>query len=137
MGVNKPTMNMNDCDIPAEGQRELAVGVLKQASQDLRRFYDHTGKVERELYFDAYSWVMSDDYSWPFSFLNVCRLLNRSADQLRQELLGDLCLGRFRQWTRRCQRMIRQYWVLPAESVATEYNVGARVAIQTQPPVLS
>jgi hypothetical protein len=130
-------MSMNNCDIPAEGQHELAVGVLKQASQDLRRFYSRNGKVERELYFDAYSWVMSDDYSWPFSFLNVCRLLNRSADQLRQELLGDLSLGWFRQWARRCQRTIRQYWVLPAEPVTTEYDLSASVATQVQPPAIS
>ena len=40
---------------------------------------------------------MSDDFSWPFSFPNVCRLLNRAPDELRQELVGDLVFGPFGQ----------------------------------------
>jgi len=58
----------------APSERELAAGVLKQAAYELRRFHGATTAVERELYQDAYSWVMSDDSTWPFSFLNVCRL---------------------------------------------------------------
>jgi hypothetical protein len=72
------------------GQRELAAGVLKQAAQDLRRFHGAATAVERGFYYDAYSWVMSEDCTWPFSFLNVCRLLNREPVSLREELLGDL-----------------------------------------------
>ena len=74
-------------------QRELASGILKQSAQDLRRFHGATGAVERELYRDAYRWVISDDCSWPFSFLNVCQLLNLSPESLRQELLTDESLG--------------------------------------------
>ena len=44
-------------------QRELAAGVLKQAEQDLRRFHGAASTIERELYLDAYRWVMSDDSS--------------------------------------------------------------------------
>ena len=82
--------------------------MLKQAAQDLRRFHDATTAVERQLYFDAYSWVMADDYFWPFSFPNVCRLLNRVPEELRQELVGDLSSGPFSQWVRRCQRTARR-----------------------------
>ena len=78
-------------------QRELAAGVLKQTAQDLRRFRSATSKIERKLYLDAYGWVMSDDDSWPFSFPNVCRLLNRIPEDLRHELIGDLSLGPFTQ----------------------------------------
>ena len=52
--------------------------------------------VEREFYLDAYRWVMSDDCSWPFSFLNVCQTLNLAPETVREEVLGDLSLGRFR-----------------------------------------
>ena len=68
-GVTQHTMKTNDLDIREKAQRELAAGVLNQAAQDLRRLHGATTRVERELYYDAYSWVMSDDNSWPFSFL--------------------------------------------------------------------
>jgi len=84
------------------GNREMAAGVFKQAKQDLRRFHGARKPLERELYSDAYSWVMSEDPEWPFSFRNVCRLLNLSPEEARQELLGDLAFRLLGRWTRRC-----------------------------------
>jgi hypothetical protein len=105
--------NMNAVEDYASGtnQKDLAAGVLKQAAQDLRRFYGATSAIERELYLDAYSWLTSDDSSWPFSFLNVCRLLNLEPEALREELLGDLSLGVFSYWTRRCGRAARKFQI--------------------------
>ena len=88
-------------------QKDLAAGVLKQAAQDLRRFHGATSAVERELYFDAYHWVISDDCSWPFSFLNVCQLLNLAPESFRQELLTDASLGLFSYLARRGGRAAR------------------------------
>ena len=89
------------------GQKELAAGVLKQAAQDLRRFYNATTRVERELYLDAYRWITVDDSSWPFSFLNVCQLLNLTPDIVRQELVADASVGFFTYWVRRSVRAAR------------------------------
>ena len=114
-------MKANDADI-SEGsqrelaagvlkqaaQRELAAGVLKQAAQDLRRFRGATSKIERELYLDAYRWLTVDECSSPFSFLNVCQLLNLAPDNVRHELIGDSSLGAFSYWTRRCGRAARR-----------------------------
>jgi hypothetical protein len=110
-------MNANNADISEESERELALadlkqsaqyelaaGVLKQAAQDLRRFKGATSTVERELYLDAYRWLTVDECSSPFSFLNVCQLLNLAPENVRQELIGDLSLGALRYWTRRCGR---------------------------------
>ena len=108
MEVSTNTMNAIDTRISETSHRELAAGTLKQATRDLRRFHGATTGVERELYHDAYSWVMSDDCGWPFSFLNVCRVLNHAPDNLREELLGDLSLGAFRQLTRRWRRALRR-----------------------------
>lgn len=108
-GVTQCTMKAKDVDLPDGTQRELAAGVLKQAAQDLRRFHGATSTVERKLYFDAYSWVASNDYSWPFSFPNLCRVLNREPEELRQELVGDLSFGPLRQWVRRCSRAVCRY----------------------------
>jgi hypothetical protein len=99
-------MNATDTLISEGNQQELAAGVLKQAVQDLRRFHGATVAVERELYGDAYSWVISDDCTWSFSFLNVCRLLNHEPIRLRDELLGDLSFGTFSQWARRGDRAL-------------------------------
>ncbi len=69
-------MNAADDQQFENSQKELAAGILKQAALDLRRFHGGTSAVEREFYLDAYRWVMSDDCSWPFSFLNVCQALD-------------------------------------------------------------
>jgi hypothetical protein len=91
-----------------ESQRELSAGVLKQAEQDLRRFYDAPSAIERELYLDAYRWVMSDDSTWPFSFLNVCQLLNLVPEDVRQDLIGQLWQGTFRRWINHYGRTIQK-----------------------------
>ena len=120
-------MKTNDAYKSDQTQRALAAGVLKQASQDLRRFHRQTSRIERELYDDAYRWVMSDDYSWPFSFPNVCRLLNRAPDELRQELIGDLAFGPFGQWARRCSCAVRRLLDSLTPRFATEHNLSMAV----------
>ena len=92
-----------DANLSAK-RRELAAGVFKQAAQDLRRFHRASNRVERELYYDAYSWVMSEDDLWPFSFLNVCDALNLAPESVRGELMSDQSSGTFLYFTRRCVR---------------------------------
>ena len=104
------------------GQKELAAGVLKQAAQDLRRFDSATSAVERELYLDAYSWLTSDDSSWPFSFLNVCQLLNLTPDIVRQELVADASGGFFTYWTRRSVRAARSFQIFFNRNFTTSRN---------------
>jgi len=116
-------------------QRELAAGVLKQAEQDLRRFHDAASPIERELYLDAYRWVMSDDFSWPFSFLNVCELLNLSPEDVRQELVSDLSLGAFSQWARRCRRAVRRVQALLARVSQRRHNVSATEPVEFVQPL--
>jgi hypothetical protein len=117
-------MKPNNNDSLAANECELAAGVLKQAAQDLRRFHNTTSRVERELYFDAHHWVMSDDYSWPFSFPNVCQILNREPEELRQELIGDVAFGPFGQWTRRSGRAFRRFLDSLTQRFATEHNLS-------------
>src|SRR6266853_875685 len=107
--TTKNNMNAVEAYTLGTNQKDLAVGVLKQAAQDLRRFHGATGAIERELYLDAYSWLTSDDSSWPFSFLNVCQLLNLAPESLRQELLTDASLGLFSYLARRGGRVARSF----------------------------
>src|SRR5258705_13684239 len=92
-------------------RKDLAAGILKQAGLDLRRLHDATSEIEREFYLDAYSWVISDDCSWPFSFLNVCQLLNLAPESLRQELLTDASLGLFSYFARQGGRAARSFQI--------------------------
>src|SRR6267378_4138625 len=104
-------MNTAEYYASETSQKDLAAGVLKQAKQDLRRFHGATSAVERELYLDAYSWITSDDCSWPFSFLNVCQLLSLTPDIVRQELVADAPRGFFTYWTRRSVRAARSFQI--------------------------
>src|SRR5215470_11878546 len=113
-------------------QKDLASGILKQATLDLRRFHGATSAVERELYLDAHRWVMSDDCSWPFSFLSVCKSLNRPPEVLREELLGDLSLGVFGCWTRRGGRVARRVQIVFGQLFTNERNAN-----DTQPSALA
>jgi len=106
-------------------RRELASGILKQAAQDLRRFHGATSAVEREFYLDAYRWVMSNDCSWPFSFLNVCQALNLAPETVRKEVLGDLSLGPLGYWSRRCGRAARKFQIFLSNIFTSERSANA------------
>jgi hypothetical protein len=103
-------------------QRELAAGVLKQAAQDLRRFRGATSKIERELYLDAYRWLTVNECSSPFSFLNICQLLNLAPDDIRHELVGDSSLGALSYRTRRCGRAAGRLWTSFSHFFVNERN---------------
>ena len=91
---------------PAEAaEKGLAAGVLKQAAYDLRRFRAAATGTKRELYLDAYTWITADDWSWPYSFVNVCNLLELCPEVVRAELLADALLGLLDYWTRRAGRL--------------------------------
>ncbi len=138
--MTQQTMNANGADFSGESQRELAAddlkqfaqhelaaGVLKQAAQDLRRFHGATSTVERELYLDAYRWLTVDECSSPFSFLNVCQLLNLVPENVRQELIGDLSLGAFTYRARRCKRAASRLRASLGQLFVSERNESVRM----------
>ena len=106
-------------------QKDLAAGILKQAALDLRRFHGASSKVEREFYVDAHRWLTSDDCSWPFSFLNVCQLLNLAPETVREDVLDDLSLGAFAYYTRRCGRATRRFQTLVSNIFRNQRNANA------------
>src|SRR6516165_9409364 len=73
----------------AKPEKALAKGMLRQAAKDLRLFHAVQDQVSQALYMDAYTWVLSDDTSWPYSFVNVCQLLGLSIEFTRSDLLLD------------------------------------------------
>jgi hypothetical protein len=89
-------------------EKDLALGVLKQAARDLRRFHSATKGVKQELYLDAYSWVTANDFLWPYSFVNVCKLLNVSPEVVRAEIFADASLNWLNYWTKRAGNVSRR-----------------------------
>lgn len=118
---------------PQTSQRELAAEVLKQAAQDLQRFKGATSAVERELYLDAYSWLTSDDSAWPFSFLNVCKLLNLVPEIIRDELRDDFPSGFFNYLIRRYRGVARKFPSSPNRAFKNGHNGSAAKHITLAP----
>ena len=71
-------------------ERALVLSVLWQAILDLRKHRFAKRRRYQRLYMEAYKWVGSDDRSWPYSFVNICEMLNLSPESVRAELLGEL-----------------------------------------------
>src|SRR5438477_11844594 len=93
--VSLPTMKPNQSDeLLADASKSsgpevaLAKGVLVQAKRDLRRFRSAQDAIGREMYADTYSWVTADDFTWPYSFQNVCKALRLTPESLRMQLLS-------------------------------------------------
>jgi hypothetical protein len=93
---------------PPTPEKGLAIGVLKQAAYDLRRYRAATKAADREVYLDAHSWITAYDSSWPYSFMNVCKLLDLCPEMVRADLLADASLGSFHYWIRRAGRLSRK-----------------------------
>lgn len=100
---------MNIDQLLSAPEESLAIGVLSQAAHDLRRFHNATNGLQRELYLDAYRWITDDDFTWPYSFINICKVLDVPPETLRAELLADASLGWFGYWTRMGARFGRTF----------------------------
>lgn len=66
---------------------KLALAVLGQAIEDLERHHGADAPEHQRLYSLARRWVSSNDRHWPYSFVNVCDILNLSCGRIRTKLL--------------------------------------------------
>jgi len=71
-----------------EPERRLVVAVLQDAVDCFQKHVIARDRKSRQLFLDAEEWVVSDDRSWPFSFENVCDLLQINAEYLRCGLMA-------------------------------------------------
>ncbi len=67
---------------------KLALAVLEQAVEDLQRHRGACAAERQRLYVQARRWVASNDRRWPYSFMNVCDMLNLSPGRVRTKLLA-------------------------------------------------
>jgi len=70
-----------------EPERRLVVAVLQDAVDCFQKHLWARDRKAHQLFVDAEEWIISEDRSWPFSFENVCDLLQINAEYLRRGLL--------------------------------------------------
>ena len=80
-----------DTDSPSlvSAEAELAAAVLKLAFEDLQKHRNTSDTRSRRAFRDAYVWVKSNERRWPFSFLNVCDMLDLSPAMVRAKFLSN------------------------------------------------
>lgn len=66
-----------------EPERRLVIAVLQDAVDCYQKHLLARDRKARQLFIDAQQWIDSEDRSWPFSFENVCDLLQINAQYLR------------------------------------------------------
>lgn len=71
----------------ANGERRLMVAILADAVECFQKHLGATDGRGRQLCAEAERWFLSDDSSWPFSFVNICEALDIHPSFLRRGLL--------------------------------------------------
>ncbi len=73
----------------AKAEEVLAAAVLRLAFEDIQKHRGASEVRRRRAFREAYVWIASNERRWPFSFLNVCDMLELSPEALRRKLLAD------------------------------------------------
>lgn len=72
--------------VPKEAEYRLVLAVLQDAVECYQKHHGASDPKAYELFADAEAWIASDDRSWPYSFINICELLNISPAYVREGL---------------------------------------------------
>ncbi|MBI4516341.1 MAG: hypothetical protein HY699_11065 [Deltaproteobacteria bacterium] len=72
---------------PQEPERRLVVAILEDAVDCFHKHLFARDHKARQLFEDSEAWILSDDRDWPFSFANICELLDLNPEYLRRGLL--------------------------------------------------
>ena len=70
-----------------EPERRLVIAVLQDAVDCFQKHLIARDRKAQQLFHDAEEWIDSTDRSWPFSFENVCDLLQINSEYLRRGLM--------------------------------------------------
>ena len=68
------------------GEKRLMFAVAEEAVNNYMTTANSTDFFVRRAFNEVNKWFFSDDASWTFSFLNICRLLNMDEENLRDKL---------------------------------------------------
>jgi len=70
------------------GERRLMAAILEDAIDCFQKYLWAKDNRSRNLRLEAENWFLSDDDSWPFSFINVCHALDLEPGFLRRGLMS-------------------------------------------------
>jgi hypothetical protein len=70
------------------GERRLMAAILEDAIDCFQKYLWAKDNRSRNLRLEAENWFLSDDDSWPFSFINVCHALDLEPGFIRRGLMG-------------------------------------------------
>lgn len=72
--------------VPQEAEYRLILAILQDAVECFQKHLFSPDHKARQLFEDAEAWIVSDDRDWPFSFVNICEVLNVHPEYLRRGL---------------------------------------------------
>ena len=70
-----------------EPEEKLLFAVLADAIECFQKYLGVNGRRRRKLFLQAEAWIYSGDSSWPYSFENICEVLNIDPKYLRLGLI--------------------------------------------------
>ena len=68
------------------GEYALVRATLEDAIATYQKYIFGTGRRAMRLFNEVEEWFFTDDWLWPFSFLNICAILELDPDSVRRGL---------------------------------------------------
>jgi hypothetical protein len=65
---------------------QLLWAVLENGVEEYRKYATSTSRRGKRLFREAEAWIMQNDPTWLFSFVNICHILEIDPDYLRTVL---------------------------------------------------
>jgi hypothetical protein len=73
-----------------EPEQELMLAILTDAIECILKYCDEPIPMRAKLFSEAHDWLFDNDEKEPFSFLNVCEILNFDPSYLRRGIQGKM-----------------------------------------------
>ena len=73
-----------------EPEQELMLAILTDAIECILKYCDEPIPLRAKLFSDAHEWLFNQDEKEPFSFLNVCEILNFDPSYLRRGIQAKM-----------------------------------------------
>jgi hypothetical protein len=73
-----------------EPEQELMLAILTDAIECVLKYLDEPIPMRAKLFGDAHDWLFAQDEREPFSFVNVCEILNLDPSYLRRGIMAKM-----------------------------------------------
>jgi len=73
-----------------EPEQELMLAILTDAIECILKYCEEPIPIRAKLFSEAHEWLFNQDENGPFSFLNVCEILNFDPSYLRRGIQAKM-----------------------------------------------